>query len=306
VHYRVVMFGNKDTTREFMEYIHNHLIKIDIMVTADAGKYQRSISGHANIVEFADSLGIKSFIVNDYSLRDFASVSFFKNNTFDIGISVGWQRLIPQDILDRFQTGIFGFHGSAGHLPYGRGRSPLNWSIINGHKRFINNLFKYSPKADAGGIHSVKSFEINQFDTIQTLQYKTVLVGKEQIAKLINDYKKGTIHLEMPNSNLSSWYPKRNPDDGKLSLMLSTEEIYNRIRAVTHPFPGAYLMSKNDKQLKIWEAYPFDYFIDTFHYKVGEVIEVFNRDLILKTVDGSLIIKKYEFDEEIKKGDVFC
>lgn len=305
MHYRVVIFGNKDTTREFIDYIHNNLIKVDLIVTVDSSKYESSISGYTDIVKFAERSGIDYFVVNDYSLKHSASNEFFQKNTFDLGISVGWQRLIPQDILDQFQTGIFGFHGSAGHLPFGRGRSPLNWSIIKGHKRFINNLFKYSPEADAGGIHCIRSFEINEFDTIQTLQYKSILVGKEQIAELINNYQKGSINLILANSNLSSWYSKRSPEDGKISLKLTTEEIYNLIRAVTHPFPGAYLQSESNKTLTIWEAYPFDYFIDTIQYKVGEVIEVFNSDVILKTVDGSLILKNYDFEGVIKRGDMF-
>jgi methionyl-tRNA formyltransferase len=304
--YKVVIFGNKDTTKEFILFIHNHLIKVDLVVTIAQEKYEKSISGYSDIVQLTNELGIESFVASDYSLKSPECKQFFHNNHFELGISVGWQRLIPQDILDQFKIGIFGFHGSAGHLPYGRGRSPLNWSIIKGHKRFINNCFKYTSDPDAGNIHSTRTFEINEFDTIQSLLYKTIIIGKEQITDLINNYKNHSIQLQPQTSNLSSWYPTRTPQDGKISLMSSTIDIYNLIRGVTHPFPGAYLLSDDDQKLFIWEAFSFDSFIDTSKYKVGEVIEVFNHDFILKTVDGSLIIKKYDFNnKDIEKNQLF-
>lgn len=303
--YKIVIFGNKATTKQFIEHIHHELIPIDLVVTVDTAKYEQSISGFDNIAEFAKELRIKSFVVSDYALTSLECQEFFTSNEFELGICIGWQRLIPQDILDRFQTGIFGFHGSAGHLPFGRGRSPQNWSLIKGHKRFLNNLFKYNKDADKGNIHSTQAFEINEFDTIQTLQYKTVLVGRNQLADLIHDYQKGSVNLIPQSSNISTWYPKRRPEDGKISILSSTSEIYNLIRGVTHPFPGAYLYSVDNNKLVIWEAFPFDSFIDTSKYKVGEVIESFGSNFILKTVDGSLLIKNYEFVGIIKKKDLF-
>lgn len=228
--YKVVVFGNKSTTTRFIEYIHRKLITIDLIVSVNSAKYEHSISGYSDIAKFAQYMGIPIWIVNDYSLRSLECTDFFSSNEFELGLSVGWQRLLPQTVLDRFDTGVFGFHGSPGHLPYGRGRSPLNWSVIKGHTRFLNNLFKYNNEADRGGIHSTKAFEINQFDTIESLHYKTILVGLEQVAALIRDYQNHSIQLEPQSSNLSTWYPKRTSEDGKISLLSSTMEIYNLVR----------------------------------------------------------------------------
>ncbi|MFD0710678.1 methionyl-tRNA formyltransferase [Paenibacillus sp. GCM10027626] len=303
--YKVVIFGNKSTTTQFIEYIHHQLIPIDLIVSVDKTKYEHSISGFNNVVEFAQSLSIPVLVVNDYSLCSLECKDFFSSNEFDLGISVGWQRLIPQAVLNRFRTGVFGFHGSPGHLPYGRGRSPLNWSVIKGHTRFLNNLFMYNEEADKGGIHSTKAFEINEFDTMESLQYKTVLVGLEQVAGLIKDYRNQSICLEPQRSNLSTWYPKRTVADGKISLLSSTREIYNLVRGVSRPFPGAFLYSADQKKLTIWEAVPFDAFIDTSKYLVGEIIATFGTQFIIKTVDGSILVKKYEYPGVVKKNILF-
>ena len=50
------------------------------------------------------------------------------------------KRLIPIDILEQFSVGAFGMHGSSMDLPLGRGRSPLNWSLIEGRKFFYKSF----------------------------------------------------------------------------------------------------------------------------------------------------------------------
>ncbi|RLL46913.1 hypothetical protein D8M04_06870 [Oceanobacillus piezotolerans] len=304
MHYPIVMFGNKETTRYMLEFIHNQVHPIDLIVTVADDK-KSTISGYTDLQACAKKLGVPVYIVSSYSLKDKKDVEFFTNHSFDLGISVGWQRIIPAEILAQFKTGLFGFHGSAGHLPFGKGRSPLNWSLIKGHTRFINHCFQYSSKPDDGKIFSTEMFEINQFDTIQTLQYKVLLVGKKQLRQLIESYQNGKVKLFSQSKNHTTWYPKRTPDDGKIDITASTNEIYNLIRGVSHPFPGAFLLSVDQKKLFIWEAYPFDQLIDTFDFWVGEVIEMFGKDAVVKTIDGSILIKKYTFEREIKKGDLF-
>ncbi|WP_010283319.1 methionyl-tRNA formyltransferase [Bacillus timonensis] len=304
MHYKLVVFGNKETTKNMVDYIHHHLHPVDLIVSVSAEK-KSGISGYSDLQDYAKLHGIPQYIVSSYSLKDVQDIEFFKNNTFELGISVGWQRIIPGEVLSQFEKGIFGFHGSCGHLPYGKGRSPLNWSLINGHTRFINHCFQYNSKADDGKIHSIEMFEINEFDTIRTLQYKVLLVGRIQIKKLIEDYKRDTILLFPQSKNIPTWYEKRGPKDGKIDLSVSTREIYNLIRGVTTPFPGAFLLSEDSKIVTIWEAYPFDQVIDTFEFNVGEVIEVFGKDVLLKTIDGSLLVKKYSFERKIRKGDIF-
>ena len=117
-----------------------------------------------------EQYGIPVFETHSYGLKDEETARFFDGNEFEIGISMGWQRLIPQSVLDRFAHGIFGFHGSCGYLPYGRGRSPLNWSVINGDTRFILNLFQYDADPDSPNVFANEMFSINPHDTIRTLQ----------------------------------------------------------------------------------------------------------------------------------------
>ena len=46
--------------------------------------------------------------------------------------------------------------------------------------------------------------------------------------------------------------------------------------------------------------------IDFSAYAPGEVIDVFDGHPIVRTVDGSLLIKKYESAKELQAGDVLA
>ena len=73
---------------------------------------------------------------------------------------MGWQRLIPDNILSSTKIGIFGMHGSSEGLPKGRGRSPLNWSLILNYKYFSTSLIKYDNSINSKNNHLSKSFKL--------------------------------------------------------------------------------------------------------------------------------------------------
>jgi len=297
MHYNLVIFGTKDTTIEIVKYIRETLQEsVDLLVTvSDKVTENVDIAGYANLNEVAKQNGINVFCADSYSLDDEQCNKFFSNNTFGMGISMGWQRLIPSLILSKFNAGVFGFHGSCGYLPFGRGRSPLNWSLLLGDKRFILNLFRYDEFADSPNVFMNTMFEINEFDTIRTLQYKNILCSKNMLKHLIEAFNTNNVVINSNSSDFDFWYQKRTPNDGKIDFSKRTWEIYNLIRSVTKPFAGAYCFVGN-KKLVIWDAVPFDAFIDFSTFATGEVIDVFDGKPIVRTLDGSLLIKSFDYD----------
>lgn len=295
MHYKVVVFGVKDTTESMINYISRNICPVDLIITiAEKVSLVNNISGLSSLSTLATKLKIPVYEADSYALSSEACEGFFNNNTFDIGLSMGWQRLIPQYVLDRFAFGVFGFHGSCGYLPYGRGRSPMNWSIIEGDQRFILNLFRYDSKPDSPNVFEKVMFEINEHDTIRTLQYKNLLCAKEMIKHLVKAYQSGNIKVQEKSKDFDLWYSKRTARDGKIDFHLKTREIYNLIRGVSNPFPGAFAYLGKEK-ITIWQAYPFDSILNFSKYTPGEIIEIFDEKLIVRTIDGSLIIYDYEY-----------
>ena len=302
--YNVVVFGVKDTSENMIEYIHTTICPVDLVITISPEVTKRNqVSGYRRLDGVTSKYEIPVYEAPDYSLRDEKTQIFMAENTFEIGISMGWQRLIPKEVLDCFAFGVYGFHGNSGYLPFGRGRSPLNWSIILGDTRFNLNLFRYDEKADSPNVFATEMFSLTQHDDIRTAQYKNMICSKRLVHRLLMAYRENRIIIRTDSKDFDSWYPKRTAADGRIDFQARTREIYNLIRGVAAPFPGAFCMAGEEKAI-IWEAHPFDEMIDFSMHAPGQIIDVFDGKPIVRTVDGSLIIDRYECSRELKAGDL--
>lgn len=308
MNYDVCLIGAKDTTLTLSNKLIESGHKIDLIVTVDSGTVNTEmIAGFASFADYAKEHNIELFCVSDYAMQDQDTRSFFSQNDFGIGICMGWQRLIPKEILSCFKAGIFGFHGSCGYLPYGRGRSPLNWSIINGDTRFILNMFRYDEFADSPNVFQQQLFEITPFDSIRTLQYKNIIAAYSMSTNLLKQYKACDIAIQTETCDPDTQFSKRSPEDGRINFLMKTREIYNLVRAVTKPFPGAFCFdSLTREEVTIWDAAPFDQFLNFSNYAPGEVIDVFDEMPVIRTIDGSLIIKNYDSSRTLIEGDRLC
>lgn len=302
--YKVVVFGVKDTSEHIVRFIRENICPVDLVITISPKVTEKNqVSGYKGLSGLTDQYGIPVHEADSYFLTDKKTQDFFAQNEFDIGISMGWQRLIPASVLDRFAFGIYGFHGNCGYLPFGRGRSPLNWSIILGDTRFNLNLFRYDEKADSPNIFATEMFSITPHDTIRTATYKNMICSKRLIRRLLDAYAAGNVEVRTDSRDFDSWYMKRTAADGKVDFHARTRDIYNLVRGVTAPFPGAFAYVGGEK-ITIWEAHPFDEMMDFSGYAPGQVIDIFDGKLIVRTVDGSLIIDRYECSVAVKELDM--
>ena len=129
--------------------------------------------------------------------------------------------------------------------PHGRGHSVMNWSLIEGRKKFTSYLFKLDKNVDSGEIVGLKEFDINHWDTCETLHYKYMLTMLRLILSNIERIKNS--RYQQQNSKNISYYKKRNPEDSLINWKNSTINIYNFTRAVTRPYPPAFTFLKKKK-----------------------------------------------------------
>lgn len=302
--YKVVVFGVKDTSENIVNFIQKEICPVDLVITISPEVTKKNqVSGYKGLSGLTAKYGIPVHEADSYFLTDEKTRKLMRENEFDIGISMGWQRLIPASVLDCFQYGIYGFHGNSGYLPFGRGRSPLNWSVILGDTRFNLNLFRYDEKADSPNVFATEMFSITPHDDIRTAQYKNMICSKRLIRRLLAAYESGHIDIRTDSKDFDSWYGKRTAADGKIDFHKRTRDIYNLIRGVAAPFPGAFAFCR-EQEVRVWEAHPFDEMIDFSAYAPGEVIDVFDAKPVVRTVDGSLLIDRYESGLTLEAGDV--
>lgn len=287
---KIILFGIQKQGLEIVKYLINNNIRITHLVTINKEKATKlKTSGWVDYNFFCDKYNIELYHCDKYSLKSGKDFKFFKDNNFDLAILGGWQRLIPENIINTFKYGIIGQHGSSEMLPRCRGRSPVNWSLLLNKERLIWNIFFIKPGVDDGDIIDYKNININQFDTCKTLYYKiSIIVKKMYLDNIPKIFNNSIIFLKQ--SGKATFYEKRSPEDGKINWENSVKEIYNLIRAVTSPYPGAYSFLGPDK-IYFLDAQPFDNNIIYHGRKYGEIVEVFEKEFIINCVDGLLLIK---------------
>jgi methionyl-tRNA formyltransferase len=262
-----------------------------VLLTPEQGQ-RYDISGYKDLRPLANAHGIPVFVPQDYSLKQKDDLRFFQEQRFDLLIQGGWQRLFPDELLRTLRIGAVGVHGSADPLPKGRGRSPLNWSIIEGKSRFLLQLFLITAGIDDGDVFDSDDFEITAFDTIRTLYFKNVILTHRMLVRSLPLLAEGKI-LTRRQSGTPSHYRKRSDEDGRIDWEnMNVRQIHDLVRGTTRPYPGAFGEIDN-KLMRIWRAQIFDTRLQYPNAAYGDVVERFDDLLIVNCREGLLLIEEY-------------
>ena len=103
---KIGFFGCKNTTKEAVESFIYDIGKVDILITIDPvlGK-KNNVAGYMDLREFARDKGIELYSAETYSLKSKNDAKWIKSKKIELGFSIGWQRLIPYDILNAIEIG---------------------------------------------------------------------------------------------------------------------------------------------------------------------------------------------------------
>jgi methionyl-tRNA formyltransferase len=205
--------------------------------------------------------------------------------------------MIRDEILRIPRLGAFNIHGSL--LPKYRGRAPINWAVIHGEKETGATLHRMIKRADAGDIVDQEVVPIGPDDTAFDVFNKVTAAAREVLERKLDAIKAGTAPRTPQDESQATCFGGRKPEDGRIDWRQSSESIYNLIRAVTHPYPGAFT-EVNGKRLFIWQAKP----LSRGEGKPGIVL--CSDPLRVATGLGSLEIIRYQWegDPEEAAADV--
>ena len=296
---RVAILGSKGTTFDLIAGLHGaQAWPISAVVTLNAASAERSQVAFfrgAEIAAYCAAAGIRCCEARSYALNDPADRALFETERFDLLCVLGWERLIPEAILRTLGRFACGMHGSAFGLPRGRGRSPMNWSIITGQNRFITSLFRYTPGMDDGDILGSRVFQINEHDTIETLHQKNRIAMLQLLTECLPKLASGEIAFTPQPDGEPSYYPKRIPEDGLIDWTALTRSIHCLIRAVAPPYPGAFA-HLDGRRIGILAAQPFDAGLFGSDVAAGTIVDVSAAagTFVVKTVDGSLLVTRFD------------
>jgi UDP-4-amino-4-deoxy-L-arabinose formyltransferase/UDP-glucuronic acid dehydrogenase (UDP-4-keto-hexauronic acid decarboxylating) len=206
----------------------------------------------------------------------------------DVLFSFYYRNMVRPEVLAIPRIGSFNLHGSL--LPSYRGRCPVNWVLVNGEKETGVTLHCMVEKPDAGDIVGRRAVSIDFEDTARTLYDKLCEAAGGLLDELLPEMKKGKIPRIKQDLSRGSYYGGRKPEDGRISWDRTAVEIYNLIRAVTDPYPGAFAFAENGGKILIWRARPVS---SVSGGGPGDVI-LDGQSVLVKTGDGAIRLQEIE------------
>ena len=180
-------------------------------------------------------------------------IDFLRQLRPELIFSFYYRAMIPKEVLEIPKLGAYNMHGSL--LPKYRGRACVNWAVINGEKETGATLHVMTEFADRGDIVAQKSVPIALEDTAYDVFLKITDASKSILASCLPSLERGTAERFPQDESKATKFGRRRPEDGEIDWDKPASAIYNLVRALTHPFPGAFT-TWDGKKVFIWKAIP--------------------------------------------------
>jgi len=169
----------------------------------------------------------------------------------DAIVSAHYRNMIGSDVLAICPNRCFNVHASL--LPKYRGRCPINWVLVNGETETGVTLHHMTTSADAGDIVSQQTVRIDADDTAMSLTERLVQATGSMFADGLPGILDGSVAGTPQDHAAATTMPGRCPEDGQIDWSQSAQSIGNLVRAVSHPWPGAFTQA-GDRMVLVWES----------------------------------------------------
>lgn len=237
---------------------------------------------------------IKKFRKNLNFFKDINSKKtekFLHSLDLDLILIAGYSQILKGNILKLAKKFVINLHG--GPVNKYRGGSPLNWQIINGEKNIGISLIKTDSGIDTGGIISEKYFKLEYKDTIREVHLKANKLFSAMINKILKKIKFNQDIKIKYQKKKGAYHFQRNDKDGEIKFKsMKSKDIYNFVRAITHPYPGAWAYTNLDNKRKKIRVYECE-----VKKRIKNILKkdffMINKKLYAKTLDHSVLLKKY-------------
>lgn len=221
---------------------------------------------------------------------DASQAAWVRGRCPDIVFCIGWSRLLGPELLRSAPYGVIGYHPAA--LPANRGRHPLVWAIALGLQQTASTFFVMDEGTDSGPLVSQIPIEISFEDDARTLYSKITQSIPSQIEQIVASLSNGSFCPVTQDHSQASYWRKRSEEDGRIDWRMSATSVYNLVRALTKPYPGAYAVV-DGRPTKIWKCRPLG--SAAKNIEPGRVVSVGHDTFTVKCGEGAIEVLAHEF-----------
>ena len=282
----ILFMGGHELGAKTLEHlINNNINVVGVVVSKNDNDWYRGVDEVAN-----------KFNLNLYEEKNINDQNFLnkiKSLNLDLIVCVNFDQILKKDIINLPTIGCINTHASL--LPKYRGRAPLNWAMINGEEYSGVTVHFIDEGIDTGDIILQEKIKIDEDYYISDLLNKVKNIYPKIVLNAIRALESNNLNLIKPDLSKGFYVNKRSKDDGKIDFSKPSKDIMNFIKAISKPYPGAFLYN-NNKKIIIWRA-RLDYNISHQYESLDIGTVVFNNsNLFIKLKDATLIVTDYEFE----------
>jgi methionyl-tRNA formyltransferase len=133
--------------------------------------------------------------------------------------------------------GAFNVHGAL--LPAYRGANPTQWALLNDERETGVTIHCMTGEFDAGDIVGERRVPIHFTDTWLDIHSRIRQATEDLLAEQLPRILDGSYDRRAQDPDAARHFRRRRPEDGRIDWAAGVLAIYNLIRALVAPNPGA-------------------------------------------------------------------
>lgn len=245
---RVACVGSNRESQVALEGLLAHGARVVAVVTRPPQRPGK-ICDYVDLHELCRTAGIPT--IDTVNINSAETLAALGEVAPDYIYTLGWSQLFRDDLLAIPSDYVVGSHPTA--LPFGRGRAPVPWTILQDVRRSAVTLFRMERSVDAGRILMQEWFDVPAGSYASEVYSRVSEALSRAYCRLYELHRTGQPLPEVAQADDATFRAKRTPADGYIDFHRPAAEIERLVRAASQPYPGAYTYFGNDRVV-IWQA----------------------------------------------------
>lgn len=229
------------------------------------------------------------------------AIKQFREQEPSLFLIAGFSSIFKQPLLEVPSIGTLNLH--AGRLPQYRGGSPLNWQLINGETTAGISVIQVDAGIDTGPVMAEATIEIGPYTTIADLHEKANTLFPNLVLAALERAYSGRTGRSQDDKQAQYWH-QRNDADGRVFFhQMSALQVDRHIRALTHPYPGAW-STYHDHRVRILAASIPE---NVLRGAPGRICHIQGEGPYVLCTDRAILLTDYKIehheDQTLRHGD---
>lgn len=227
---------------------------------------------HEELAQIAQSHSLEFLVQPLKKTQEYpAFESRIKKLQPDLILVNSYSMLLHQELLDIPRQGCINIHGAL--LPQYRGCNPTQWAIINNEDRTGVTMHYMDAGFDTGDLIAQKQVPLLFEDTWLDIQQRIGIATEELLSEEVPKILEGTNSRTPQVAESARYWRRRKLEDGYFEWKWKTRDIYNLIRALVRPHPGAFYLDSDGSKVIIDQFMPYEQVKEMQKCHIGKVVE---------------------------------